>query len=161
MRATTSQTEKSLREHAQEVIEESQRSPKKRKKTQLSFSEGSSSDETSAANSDSNDDASDDATTEDATSVWAARELFLQRRYRNRHENTTGVFGNVSLRHAATNVSLSIYRSSKKSISFYPSGTTKKGNTVCTFTVNRTNSDWWSVTGNVTHIVYHVPRRFY
>jgi hypothetical protein len=80
--------------------------------------------------------------------VWLARRIFLEGNYASVQEDSdkAGVLYNLSLRAAASNVALSILRSSKHSISFYPMGLSKKGNTVCTFSTSKLDSLWWSCT---------------
>ena len=80
--------------------------------------------------------------------VWEARRNFLEGNYASVQEDSdiAGALCNLSLRKAASNVGLSILRSSSCSISFYPMGLPKKGNTVCTFSTSKRNPMWWTLT---------------
>jgi hypothetical protein len=82
--------------------------------------------------------------------VWKTRLNFLEGSYASVQEESdkAGVLCNLSLRTAASNVGLSILRSSNVSISFYPMGLSKRGNTVCTFSTTKRNPLWWTCTKN-------------
>ena len=87
-----------------------------------------------------------------AKSVWDARRKFLETHF----PTDTGVdkkLGNTRLRNHAGCLSLSVLRSSNNSISFYPRGKKKAGNTIVTFSVTRQNPRFWVVTRDVQSIL--------
>ena len=86
-------------------------------------------------------------------STWARREIFLSTKFPNNANASKSNFANLTLRKAARAVNLSVFRSSNRSISFYPAAQPKIGNTVCTFSLGKHGKMYWQLTAQVDEVL--------